>query len=302
MKVLRTAALLLLASGVLAAALPPNLQKAAQETLSEAQRISFVAAFLGGMLSFLSPCILPILPGFFSYTFRERRELVKMTFVFFLGFTTTFVLLGVLASMAGQSLAQFQSANPLLIQASGALLILLGLLASAGKGLPVNIQINRHGHDVAGIYLSGLLLAVGWSACIGPVLAGILLVASMLPNVFYSASMLFVYSLGIFVPFFLLSLVSDRFGIADALRKHARYAEIVSGLLLIALGIVFIAFQGTSQVNVLDPLGTKSLFYSLQREIIGSTAAEILGALVLMATAALILREFLERRGKRIKK
>jgi len=284
-------ALLLLASSVMAA-LPPNVQRAAEETLSDAQRISFFAAFLGGILSFLSPCILPVIPGFFFYTFREKRELVKMTFVFFLGFTTTFALLGIGAGLAGQSIVMLQGANPLLVQASGVLLIILGVLSISGKGLPINIQINRHRHDVAGVYLSGLLLAAGWSACIGPILAGILLLAGMLPNVIYSALLLFVYSLGIFFPFFLLSLAWDKLGMARALSKHARLSEVVAGALLIGLGAAYIAFGGTSIINAFDPFGTKQYFYSFQRELIGSFLAELLGIILLAAVALILLREF----------
>ena len=77
--------------------LPPGLQQGVKETLTNAQKLSFLVVFIGGVLSVLSPCILPTLPAFFAFTFKEKKNLTKMTFIFFLGFALVFVLLGLIS-------------------------------------------------------------------------------------------------------------------------------------------------------------------------------------------------------------
>ena len=163
-----------------------------QQAVFYLQNLSFFVAFVGGMISVLLPCTLAILPAFFAYTFKERKEITKMTLVFFAGFSMIFIILGIFAAAIGETLTSIQIADTkILIFISGALLILFGLMTILGKGFSF-IKIGmKTGHDIAGIFTFGILFGLGWSACLGPVLAGILLIASTFHNYFYSASLLF---------------------------------------------------------------------------------------------------------------
>ena len=97
----------------------------------DVQSISFLVAFVGGLLSIISPCILPILPAFFAYNFKERKEITKMTFSFFLGFTIIFILMGLVASFVGQ---MFEAYKELLILFAGIMLIVFAVMIFLGKG------------------------------------------------------------------------------------------------------------------------------------------------------------------------
>src|SRR3989338_6995479 len=106
-----------------------------QQAVSYLQNLSFFVAFIGGMISVLLPCTLAILPAFFAYTFKERREITKMTFVFFIGFSLTFVVLGIIAAAVGDTLSslQFTKTNTLIFIA-GILLIVFGIMTILAKG------------------------------------------------------------------------------------------------------------------------------------------------------------------------
>src|SRR3989338_6849608 len=169
-----------------------------QQSVFYLQNLSFFVAFIGGIISVLLPCTLAILPAFFAYTFKERREITKMTLVFFAGFSLIFIILGIFASAVGQTLTSIQVADTkLLIFIAGTLLIIFGIMTILGKGFTfINIG-KKTGHDIFGVFSFGILFGLGWSACLGPVLAGILLIASTFHNYFYAGALLFFYSLGL---------------------------------------------------------------------------------------------------------
>src|SRR3989344_9170762 len=114
---------LIIISFVFADNLPIGLLRIQEQNLKDAnsflQNVSFIIAFLAGILSILSPCILPLLPAFFSYTFKEKRNITKMTFIFFLGFSLIFVIFGVIASFLGTSLSLLQVDYKLIIFIAG---------------------------------------------------------------------------------------------------------------------------------------------------------------------------------------
>ncbi|MEK6947247.1 MAG: cytochrome c biogenesis CcdA family protein, partial [Nanoarchaeota archaeon] len=233
------------------------------------QNLSFFVAFVGGMISVLLPCTLAILPAFFAYTFKERREITKMTLVFFVGFSLIFVILGIFASAIGQTLASIQVANTkMLVMVAGALLISFGIMTILGKGFNFINLDKKTGHDIFGIFSFGILFGLGWSACLGPVLAGILLIASTFHNYFYAGALLFFYSLGLFVPLFLISIFFDKFNLTQASWIKGKEFEVkifgktffihttkvAAGILLIASGLIFVIYNGTTKFNTLDPL------------------------------------------------
>ncbi|MBI4447852.1 cytochrome c biogenesis protein CcdA [Candidatus Woesearchaeota archaeon] len=293
--------------------LPIGLQKIidynSQYTSDFVVKISFFVAFVAGILTIFSPCILPFLPAYFSYTFKEKKNITKMTLIFFFGFSLIFVTMGVIAGFLGeQSLAVLQ--NVWLVTLAGIFLIIMGILALVGKGFSSFIKFNhRFKNDVPGTFFFGISFALGWTACLGPVLAGILGIGAILHNLWYSALLLFFYSLGNMVPLFVLSVFYDKLTFLqnpiikgkvitfNFLGKnfYTHTTNILSGLIFIILGALIIIFKGTGFVNKLDIFGTKKYFYSLQNQLLNWQYANQLGIVLLIlfitSIAWLILRD-----------
>ena len=273
------------------AALPSNIQQGADDTRSEALKVTLLIAFLGGMLSMLSPCLLPILPAFFAYAFREKKEMAKMALVFFLGFSVIFISYGIASSIFGNYILDY---GVQFAPIGGILLIILGIMALAGRGFGgfVKMKGAEGKKDTLGIFIGGMALALGWTPCVGPTLSGILIASAVYP-VPYAALMLFVYSLGIFVPLILLALLYDRFNLGKMLAGKEKILNAISGILLISLGLLLLTQNGTATVNAWDIFGTKQFFYEWQREIVklGQTA-EIISVLLIAALAYLIWKRF----------
>lgn len=229
--------------------------------------ISFLIAFLAGIISLLLPCTLAILPAFFAYSFKEKTNLVKMTLVFFFGFAIIFVVYGIIASILGKSLVSIQLGNKFLIFIAGVLILFFGFLTLFGYGISSLIKHKlKPKKDIFGIFIFGILFALGWSACLGPILAGILLMASTFNNLVTASLLLFFYSLGLFVPLFLLSYFFEKINMQkfrllnkeiEILYIKTTLINIIAGILLFIIGLLFIIYGGTSIIN------SSSLFPSL---------------------------------------
>lgn len=295
--------------------LPPGLQDISQYNQQYAieflKGISLPIAFAAGMASILSPCILPLLPAFFAYTFKEKRNITRMTFIFFLGFMLVFVAMGLAAAYLGSSIISIQSDLGMFIVAAGMLLIALGVVSLFGRGFSSFIRISRKpGNDMPGILLMGVLFALGWTACVGPILAGVLLMASVLGNFAYGGLLLAIYSLGIFVPLIVISLLYDRYNLANSRLFKGRVfslgsgkrklefhsTNIISGALFIIIGILFVVYRGTYLFNDIDPLGLKLSFYDVQRLFINMHAIDY--AFILAAMAIVLALLYLNYRRK----
>jgi len=238
-------------------------------------KISIPIVFIAGILSILSPCILPILPAFFSYTFKEKKQITKMTLIFFLGFALAFVSLGIIAVVVGKTtIILFQSKIDFLILAAGILLIILGVMSILGKGFHGIIKQKRLRNDAIGVFVFGIFFALGWSACLGPIISGILLMIAVIGNFFTGIYLMFFYSLGIFIPFFVLSFVYDKYNLSKSkfiegkeikiFNRKINSTNLLSGLLLIIIGFVFVIFRNTQIINNFDPFDLKQYFFKFQ--------------------------------------
>ena len=219
------------------------------------EHVSYAGAFIAGLLSFLSPCVLPLIPSYITYitglSFADlqaehpshvvRQKAVLHSISFVLGFTLIFVLLGASATYIGS----FLSHHAVLIRKIGGLLIILFGVHITGL-IPFNfllgekrVTIHHKPSGYIGSFLVGLAFAAGWTPCIGPILATILMVAATEEQVYQGILLLLLYSLGLGIPFLLSSLAMHQFlTIFNRFRKYIRMFEIATGLFLIVVGIL----------------------------------------------------------------
>jgi cytochrome c-type biogenesis protein len=224
------------------------------------ESVSLLAAVIAGIISFISPCVLPIVPGYLSFISGANMVQLKggeqvpglsrrvaITSLFFvLGFSTVFVTLGAVATYVGYWLQQYKRE---LGMAGGVIIIVLGL-HTAGI-LPIKwllyekrAEVRTRPLGLLGAYVVGLAFAFGWTPCIGPILGAILLYASQQDTVTQGVLLLSAYSLGLGIPFLLAGLAVNRFLAASGrLRRHMRAVEYVSGALLIAVGVLLLTDQ-----------------------------------------------------------
>ncbi|RFC67298.1 MULTISPECIES: cytochrome c biogenesis CcdA family protein [Mesorhizobium] len=221
--------------------------------------IGYATALGAGALSFLSPCVLPLVPPYLCYMagvsvedFRgdgtqvvstKRAALLGASLAFVLGFTTVFVALGAGATTIGQFLRAWQ--EPLAI-AAGIVIILMGLNFLGILRIPLlsreaRFQSNARPATVVGAYLMGLAFAFGWTPCIGPVLGPILTLAGGRGTVADGALLLAVYSLGLGIPFLIAALFSGAFmRFLSRFRVHLGRVEKAIGGLLVIAGVLFL--------------------------------------------------------------
>jgi cytochrome c-type biogenesis protein len=242
------------------------------------------AAFAAGLLSFVSPCVLPLVPGYlsaiggasgFGTAANEERQLSKIltpAIIFCLSFTTIFVALGMFAQ--GLS-APLRNSTNTIEEVAGVLLVLLGLFFVL---TPFVTRINREWRPErllekagsGGPIIAGAAFAVGWTPCTGPILGAILTTAAQRDGVAGGAFLLLAYSLGLAVPFLLSAVAFDRFtGMFKWLRDHYTIITVVSGLILIVVGVLVFEHQMTQLAGHLrtwaDDLGLGPILKFFER-------------------------------------
>lgn len=220
--------------------------------------VSFTSALLAGLISFISPCVLPIVPPYLAYlagvSFSElsaaqknrvtSQRIIGSAILFVLGFTTVFVLLGASASFIGRSVTQYFD---ILSTIAGLVIIVMGLhfLGLFRIGFlyrEARFQIERKPASIWSAYVIGLAFAFGWTPCVGPVLAAILFVAGSEDTVMRGALLLATYSMGIGIPFIVAALFAKQFlGWASRFKKHLGTVEKIMGGMLVITGILFLS-------------------------------------------------------------
>ncbi|WP_420398080.1 cytochrome c biogenesis CcdA family protein [Nioella sp.] len=214
---------------------------------------AMLVALTAGVLSFLSPCVLPIVPPYLAYmggiSMNEmqegtgRRRAVLAAAFFVLGLSTVFVFLGFTASIFGQFFLQNQD---LLSKIAGVVVIIFGLHFLGVFRISIldrdaRMDAGDRGGSAFGAYVLGLAFAFGWTPCIGPQLGAILGLAAVESSVARGTTLLAVYALGLGVPFLLAAMFIERaMGLMTRLKRHMRLIERIMGLLLIAVGLMLL--------------------------------------------------------------
>jgi cytochrome c-type biogenesis protein len=217
--------------------------------------VTLTWAALAGVLSFLSPCVLPLVPPYLCFLAgttieefadggerRARRDIMLVAVLFVLGFSTVFVLLGATASVLGQLIRQYLD---VLSVAAGIVIVLmglhfLGLFRLALLHREARFHVERP-LGLWGAYVMGLAFAVGWTPCIGPILGTILAMAGTEATVARGAVLLAVYSAGLGIPFLLAALALEPFtGFMRRFRRRMHLVEKGMGILLVATGVAFL--------------------------------------------------------------
>src|SRR5688572_24759506 len=236
------------------------------------QEVTLLAAFAAGFLSFVSPCVLPLIPGYISFisglTLEEmqgqgagasastRQQVLIASIWFVLGFSVVFIALGASASFIGKLLVDYRD---ILAKVAGVILVVLGLHTMGAFRLRFlesekRIHSQRKPAGPIGAFLIGLAFAFGWTPCIGPILGGILTIAASRQTVGEGVQLLAVYSLGLGIPFLLTSMAINQFFAASKkIRRYYHAIEIISGILIIAIGLLIFFDQFTLITQYLDP-------------------------------------------------
>lgn len=213
--------------------------------------LNFGIAFIGGLLTFFSPCFLPLVPAYLIYitglSFEEiktiRLKTIIHSLLFILGFSIVFSSMGLAASLLGSFFFNFQD---ILRIVGGGLIIVLGLYLIGVIKLPFldmerKITISAKPSGYIGTLFVGMVFALGWSPCVGPILAGILLLAGQTTTAGQGLLMLLAFSAGLGLPLFLVSLGVNYFlSFIKKIEKHLKTIHLVCGIFLVLVGILLV--------------------------------------------------------------
>lgn len=226
--------------------------------MAELSGVGLAAAFAGGAISFLSPCVLPLVPGYLSYVTGRaigsagpadvvrtaaRLPILGLSFCFVLGFSTVFVLLGASATALGQLLLKYRYEANIV---GGIIVIAFGLFMTGLLRLPwlqreFRFHAKREGGHPLASYALGIGFAFGWTPCIGPVLGAILTVSAVSATASNGVALLGVYSLGLGLPFLLSALFTDALLVRlKSMRRTGRVLQVVAGAVMVTMGIAMI--------------------------------------------------------------
>jgi len=224
---------------------------------AQPSQVSLIAAFLAGLVSFVSPCVLPLVPSYVTFITglsfdeltaseqgpRVRRLTLIHSLAFIFGFSVVFIALGATATATGQFLREHQDTLRIV---GGILIVFFGVYLTGLIKIPAlsrerKARLTEKPLGVLGSVLVGITFAAGWTPCIGPILASILLYASTAQTVGTGILLLSVYSLGLGVPFLIASLGMNTFLAASkGIRKQLHTIEVVSGVILIVFGLALV--------------------------------------------------------------
>src|SRR5215212_9480859 len=273
--------------------------------------VSFLASFLGGLLSLLSPCSALLLPAFFAYAFQSRGELLGRTAVFYLGLCATLVPLGMGISAITSLLYGHRGT---LITVSGLVIIAFGAIQALGGGFafgPIErLRGGIKGNSLVAIFFLGAVYGFA-GFCSGPILGAVLTVAASSGSVLRGAGLLATYAAGMAAPLFAMALLWDRLDIGHCrwlrgreiplggFRLHT--TNLLSGLMFVSVGLLFIVFEGTSGLEGLYASGgATDLAFSAERWV--ETLSEGIPISVALAVLGLLFGLLVYRLARRRRK
>ena len=219
------------------------------------ETVTYPAAFGAGLLSFFSPCILPLIPAYFTFITglsldeltedraKIRQKVILATLAYVCGFSFIFILLGASASFMGGMISKF---DWIIRYAGGAIVLvfglhLLGIINIKQLHFEKRIHMNEKPMHLLGTFIIGMAFGAGWSPCIGPILGSILIVAGSQDTIFQGVVLLALYSAGLAIPFIMISFFINRLlEIMKRATKVLMYVNKVSGVLLILMGILLL--------------------------------------------------------------
>lgn len=238
-------------------------------------------SFIAGILGFLSPCTLPILPAYFAFASQSgRKNILLMTIAFFAGLALIFSLMGATATLLGALLGRH---HEFLLRAGGVLIALFGMASLLGKGFSGAGFRRQPALTLAGSFFFGMTFSLGWTACIGPILGAVLVMAATAKTAWSGAVSLFMFALGLGLPLMLLSLYLTRLdrngwfwrflrgkGWEINVAGHVLYlhtTSMISGLIFIALGILM-ATGYITWLNRVLPAGIQGWFAGIEEHMV----------------------------------
>ena len=221
------------------------------------QTVSFPAAFVAGLLSFFSPCVLPLIPAYFTfitgfsieelteeYNSEIRKKVCLSTFLFVLGFSLVFILMGASASYLGGLMYTYKK----LIRIIGGILIIIlgihltGLIRIPGLDFEKRINLEKKPLHFFGTLIIGMAFGAGWSPCIGPLLGSILIIAGSQETVWQGVLLLGIYSAGLATPFIIISIfINFLLVFIKKASKFLKYVNVMAGVVLIAVGLILVS-------------------------------------------------------------
>ena len=236
---------------------------------------SIIASFLGGMLALFAPCCITfMLPAYFAYTFKQKKAILLMTFVFFLGVATILVPIGLGVSFLSSF---FKGYHTQVFYLGGVFMILLALLSFSGKKFnpPFKTAALLKKHDIFSVFGLGLFSGLA-SSCCAPVLAGVLTLTALSSGLFQALILSLVYVFGMVFPLFILAYFWDSFNFAESklVKGLGRYTNVTTGIVFFIIGIYILYLAITNQITSVTPSQTRlvAVMTLIQRKILNLTS------------------------------
>ena len=299
---------LLFVGSAYALELPIGVQRMIEYQQQIALSVTFLIAFIGGILTFTSPCGFVVIPTFISYLFKERKRAMFMTAVFSLGMTIAFILFGIIAGMLGNFFNFYKETFAMI---SGLILVMFGIMMVFNKGFSIfDFKIKHEPNHSWSVFFLGFFFAVGWTPCVGPILGGIIILAAGTGSMINGALLFGFYALGVALPLMIVAYLSDRYDVAKYfISKHIEFNlfskkvrthiyGIIGGLLLIIIGLIMFFGKGTSFfMNKIPEYlpWTMDLFTKVNENLVESSfftsrTANIVGIIIVVGLICFIWR------------
>lgn len=300
--------LAILAVSTTALELPIGVQKIVAYQQQIALSLTFLIVFIGGIITFTSPCGFVVLPTFFSYVFKERKRAIFMTALFSLGMILAFTIFGIIAGLLGNF---FNHYKEFFAAISGILFVLFGSLLILNKGFSLfDFRIKHQPNHSWDAFFLGFFFAVGWTPCVGPILGGVVLLAAGTGHMLKSIALFSTYALGVATPLMLISYYADKYDLSPIFTsKHVELTlfgkkvythlyGIIGGTTLIIIGLIMFFGKGTSFFMDTIPNylpWTMNTFTAINEYLVESPLfthqfTNLIGIIIAIAAALIILK------------